>query len=300
MTVHTPVLLNQILKAIDAKEGDIIVDATLGGGGYIDAVCGLPIDKLTLVGIDADQKAIERVQGRLKDCKHNDVFLKKSNNVHLDDVLDDLEIDKVDAFMFDLGLSSDQLEKSGRGFSFLKDEPLMMTFSEKPDPRFPLTAYEIVNKFDEEALINILKGYGEEKYARRIARGIIEARKAAPIRSTSDLIKVINESVPAGYKRSRINPATKTFQALRIATNNEIENLEKALRKAFERLKSGGKIAVVSFHSLEDRIVKKFFKEMAQANQATLPHKKPIAPDEEEVAENPRARSAKLRVIIKN
>ncbi|MEK7104808.1 MAG: 16S rRNA (cytosine(1402)-N(4))-methyltransferase RsmH, partial [Patescibacteria group bacterium] len=211
----------------------------------------------------------------------------------------------ISAIIFDLGLSSDQLENSGRGFSFMKDEPLLMTMKENPLPE-DLTAIDIVNTWGEKSLADIIYGYGEEKFSRRIARGIVEARVKNKIETTWDLIKVIENNVPIAYRKGhakgrarRLHCATKTFQALRIAVNDELGALQTGLEKGFKVLNRGGRMAVISFHSLEDRIVKRFYKEKQKKGEVILINKKPIIPKKEEIKNNPRSRSAKLRILEK-
>jgi 16S rRNA (cytosine1402-N4)-methyltransferase len=199
-----------------------------------------------------------------------------------------------DAILLDLGFSSDQLESSGRGLSFQKDEPLDMRLSGRG-----ITAAEILNSWDEHAIELILRGFGGEKYSRRIAGAIVRRRELTPFETTTELVETIISSVPASYRHGRINPATRTFQALRIAVNEELTALEEGLAKGFEHLAIGGRFAVISFHSLEDRIVKNFFRDKAKLGNAKLINKKPITPSKDEIEGNPRARSAKLRVIEK-
>jgi 16S rRNA (cytosine1402-N4)-methyltransferase len=193
--------------------------------------------------------------------------------------------------MLDLGLSSDQFETSGRGFTFQKDEPLLMTFKKNPTEH-DLTADEIVNTWDEANIADIIYGYGDERYSRRIAKSIVESR---PIKTTFELVEAVKLGTPSAYHRGRINPATKTFQALRITVNDEINTLKEGLRKGFEALNPGGRMAVISFHSIEDRVTKRFFKEVG----GNILTKKPIVPSDEEKIRNPRSRSAKLRIIEK-
>jgi 16S rRNA (cytosine1402-N4)-methyltransferase len=219
-------------------------------------------------------------------------------------VLEKHNIKKVDKVLFDLGYSSFEIDSDDRGFSFLHEGPLKMTYSQNPSET-QLTAHDVVNSFQEENLADIIYGFGEEQFSHRIARGIVEAREIATIETTTQLAQIISDSVPKFYRhqnaggKSRIHPATKTFQAIRIAVNSELERLKIALKKSFELLDSEGRIAVISFHSLEDRIVKRFFKEKAKEGVASLINKKPIVPTQEELKENPRARSAKLRIIEK-
>jgi 16S rRNA (cytosine1402-N4)-methyltransferase len=208
--------------------------------------------------------------------------------------------------MLDLGLSSDQFETSGRGFSFQKNEPLLMTFKENLGPE-DLTAKQIVNTWDEENIADIIYGYGEERYSRKIAKGIVGARAVKPIETTFDLVEIIKNSTPSRYAHGKIHPATRTFQALRITVNDEINALKEGLEKGWERLAPGGRMAVISFHSIEDRIVKHFYKSkewMEKADgtserTANIITKKPITASHQEISENPRSRSAKLRIIEK-
>ena len=204
----------------------------------------------------------------------------------------------VDAIIFDLGLSSDQLEISGRGFSFTKDEPLLMTMKESPNDE-DLTAKEIVNTWEERNLADIIYGYGEERFSRRIAKAIVEARKENEIKTTFELVKIIEGSVPGSYKRGKIHFATRTFQALRIAVNDELGALEEGLAGGLKILKNEGRMGVISFHSLEDRIVKRFFREMKDEGKIKIINKKPIIAGKEELILNKRSRSAKLRIIEK-
>lgn len=294
--IHKSVLLQQSVEGLDLKKGDIFVDATLGGGGHSEAVCTLGLD-VTVIGIDADPKAIERSSARLAKmgCK---TFFKLSNFRHIDTVLAELGFAQVDKIFFDLGLSSQEIQESGRGFTFQKNEPLLMTFSAEPKPE-DLTAREIVNTWDQENIETIIKSYGEERYARRIARMIVEHRAKKPIETTFDLVEIIKMATPSAYHRGRIHPATRTFQALRMTVNDEVRALTDGLEKAFEHLKPNGRIAVISFHSIEDRIVKHYFKKLIDEGLAERITKKPIIPTDDEIAENPRSRSAKLRIISK-
>jgi 16S rRNA (cytosine1402-N4)-methyltransferase len=198
----------------------------------------------------------------------------------------------------DLGLSSHQFEKSGRGFSFQKDEPLTMTFRHEPREE-DVTAVTILNEWQEDTIEIILRGFGEERYSKKIARSIIEARKHKAIQTTEELVNIILEATPKSYHHRKIHPATKTFQALRIAVNDELGALQEALQKSFLKLKSNGRIAVISFHSLEDRIVKNFSRNLVKAGEATTLTKKPLQASSDELRRNRRARSAKLRVLVK-
>lgn len=294
MDNHTSVLLQESINGLSLKEGATVFEGTVGLGGHSRVLCEKIGKTGYFIGTDADQESLSIAEGRLKDlpCKK---LLVCDNFRNIDTVLKNADVEKVDAILLDIGLSNRQLEVASRGFSFMRDEPLLMTFRSSGEG---LTAREIVNEWAEESIADIIYGYGEERYARRIARGIVEARKAEPIETSSQLAEIIQKSVPTRF--SKINPATKTFQALRIAVNDELGALREGLAKGFAHLASGGRMAVISFHSLEDRIVKEFFKQQAHAGVATIITKKPIVPSEIEVRENPKSRSAKLRIIIKN
>jgi 16S rRNA (cytosine1402-N4)-methyltransferase len=296
--IHKTVLLHETIEGLALAPGDVVVDCTLGSGGHSEAVCTQCPEVKVIIGVDADSDAIARSTERVKDSPCSFIF-RQSNFSTLGTVLDELGHTKVNKFIFDLGFSSDQLEASGRGFSFKKDEPLLMTLTDTITEA-TLTAREIVNEWQEESIADIIYGYGEEQFSRRIAKGIVEAREEKPIETTFDLIKIIESSVPFFYRKGKIHCATKTFQALRIAVNNEIENLKTGLAEALMRLAPKGRIAVISFHSLEDRVVKHFFKNAVDNEIGTNCTKKPIVPTSIEVKENPRSRSSKLRIFQKN
>ena len=308
-SIHKTVLLQETIDGLLASpkrsEGGneklVVVDATFGGGGHSVEICKR-YKGIKIIALDQDKSAFAKAKSKFKglDC---DITFVNSNFRDLDKVAY-----SVDAIMFDLGLSSDQLENSGRGFSFFKNEPLLMTMKANPN-REDLTAQDIVNTWSEKSLADIIYGYGEEKFSRRIARGIVEARKRSKIKTTFDLVKIIEESVPARfakasarraiYQRGKIHYATRTFQAIRIAVNDELGALSLGLEKGFNALRAGGRMAVISFHSLEDRITKRFFKDKEKQGTARLLNKKPIVAGKEELKNNPRARSAKLRIIQK-
>lgn len=291
--MHKSVLLQETIDGLDIKAGDTVVDATLGGGGHAEEILRRFGDEVAVVGIDADSRAIERAE---KKIGRRDNFIAVCENFrNIDSALGSAGVEKADKFLFDLGLSSDQLQESGRGFSFQKDEPLLMTLASNPE-KDATTAEQIVNEWSAASLESIIKGYGEERFAKRIAEALVQARKSARIETAAKLAALIESAVP---RRGKIHPATKTFQALRIAVNDEISALEEGLSKSFARLKEGGRIAVISFHSIEDRVVKRFFKEIAKRGEGKIITKKPITPQREEILENPRARSAKLRIIEK-
>lgn len=292
-TKHRTVLLNETIDGLDLNSKSVVVDCTFGGGGHSREICR-KFPQIKIVALDQDKSAGENMpRETATTCQIN---FHNANFRNLDKVLEEDGLGKVDAIIFDLGLSSDQIENSRRGFSFLKDEPLRMTMKRDPT-KADLTAHEIVNTWEEKNLADIIYGYGEEKFAKRIARGIAEVRGKREIKTTFDLVKVIENSVPLFYRRKKIHFATRTFQAIRIAVNDELEALKEGLEKGFERLNRGGRIAVISFHSLEDRIVKRFFKEKEKQGVAKLLNKKPIVPTKEEISKNKRARSAKLRIL---
>lgn len=293
---HISVLLNEAIDGLQIKNGEVVLDGTINGGGHSFEIAKR-FPKVKIVGLDLDKDALVRAEARLKEVEA-DFVLYESNFKDLDSALQALNIEAVDKILLDVGLSSNQFESSGRGFSFQKNEPLLMTFKAEPDDG-DLTAAVIVNSWPEEKLADVIYEFGEERYSRQIAKAIVEARKKKSIVTTFDLVSVIESSVPTSYRHGRINPATRTFQALRIAVNGELDNLKLGLRRGFESLKPKGRIAVISFHSLEDRIVKNYFKELVNEAKGVLVSKKPIVPTDEEIRNNPRSRSAKLRIIEK-
>lgn len=271
---HKPVLVQESLKVLDLKGGETFIDATFGGGGHTREVIRRYGDKVKVITIDRDPATGAEIIGNFRD---------------MDKLLKDV---RPDAMLFDLGISSDQLDASGRGFSFLRDEPLDMRMGEKG-----ITAAEILNSFDESAIELIIRGFGEERFSKRISSEIVMRRKKKPFRTTFDLVQAIEKVV---RRSGKIHPATKTFQALRIAVNDELTALEEGLEKGFELLNPGGRLAVITFHSLEDRIVKNFFRDKAKEDKGIIITKKPVPPTDEEIENNPRSRSAKLRAIKKN
>ncbi|NPA52450.1 MAG: 16S rRNA (cytosine(1402)-N(4))-methyltransferase RsmH [Aquificae bacterium] len=286
---HYPVLHREIVDTFKDIDGNIIVDATVGGAGHSYLLLkNFPEKKI--IGIDKDEYALKRAKERLKDFEGR-YTLVKSSYKDIDEILDKLGFDKAHGFLFDLGVSMFQL-KNQRGFSFQRDDFLDM----RMDKDQKLTAYDVVNTYPEHMLENIIKKYGEERFSKRIAKSIVEHRKKRPIQTTKDLENIIFHAYPRKARYGRIHPATRTFQAIRIEVNNELEELELALKKAIERLDKGGRIAVISFHSLEDRIAKNLFKEYGKLKKIKNLTKKPIVPKEDEIKENPPSRSAKLRI----
>ena len=293
---HLPVLLHEVVEHLAIQEGDVVVDATLGGAGHAEElVKGLGGNGL-FIGFDLDSEAIERAREALRGAKPN-VHLVNANFRDIAKELERIGVQEITKAFFDLGWSSYQLD-SGRGFSFLANEPLHMTFtsSVKEDT---LTAATIVNTWGESSIADIIFGWGEERYSRRIAKRIVEERAKKPFTTSRELADSIAKAVPAAYRFGRLHPATRTFQALRIAVNDELGALKAGLHGAWEKLLPGGRIAVLTFHSIEDRIVKQMFVAWEKDGVGKRILKKPIVATSEETATNPRARSAKLRVIEK-
>ena len=303
--IHKTVLLHESIDGLALKKGAVYVDGTTGSAGHAKLALEQTGGDITIVAIDRDEGALERA-GKVLEAAANAEGITKKPTVHfvknnyrnIDNVLDSLNINTVDAFMLDLGLSSDQFETSGRGFTFRKDEPLLMTFSQKPAGE-ELTAYEIVNSWDETKIANLIYDYGEEGFSRAIAKKIVEVRKMTPISTTFELVDAIRQATPAFYHHKKIHFATRTFQALRIATNDELESLKDGIERGFNRLSKDGRMAIISFHSLEDRIVKHTFRKYAEEGKGILINKRSIVPTDAEIEENPRSRSAKLRIIQK-
>ncbi len=299
-TIHTPVLLQETIDGLALQPDDIIVDGTTGGGGHSAEILKRWNGQVQLVCLDADAAAIARARKRLASFDQTKISFVESNFRRLAIVLDDLEIRTINKLLLDLGLSSDELAATGRGFSFQRPgDPLLMTFTDPASEQPLLTAETILNTWSEETLATILYGYGEERYAKKIAAAIVAARERAPLRTVGQLVECVIAATPPRYHHRRIHPATKTFQALRIAVNDELGALQQALEDGWSALAPGGRIAVISFHSLEDRAVKRFFQQEAKAGRATLVHKKPLSASDQEIHTNPRARSAKLRIIVK-
>lgn len=293
-TQHRSVLLHEAVSALAISPKDIVVDATLGGSGHAKEIVSKLGPGGLFVGFDLDSDAVGRAEAALRGCAPR-VELINANFRNIKGELRERGIERIDKALFDLGWSSDQLE-AGRGFSFLSDEPLLMTYSKAPNA---LTAATIVNEWSETSIADVLFGWGQERYSRRIAKRIVERRAEKPFATARELAECIREAVPSAYRRGRIHPATKTFQALRIAVNDELGSLADGLRSALEMLPAGGRIAVITFHSIEDRLVKGKFLEWERAREGRRNQKKPIIPVREEIAHNQRARSAKLRVFEK-
>lgn len=310
---HTPVLLAEVTQHLTLHDGSIFVDCTLGGAGHTKRIAQLVAPTGFVVGIDQDDAALAAAADalRLGQQEHPKVTLLKGSFGDLDDLLLKAGVPYVDAFLFDLGVSSPQLDDATRGFTYRHDAPLDM----RMDPATQtLTAADVVNTYSESELTRVIRAYGEERWASRIASFVVAARAERPITSTGQLVEIIKAAVPAGARRSGGHPARRTFQALRIEVNQELEQLERGLRSAVPWLAPEGRIAVISYHSLEDRVVRRVFEEYAKGCVCPpdmpvctcgrepvlrIVTKKPIVPSAEEIERNPRARSARLRVAEK-
>ncbi|MCY9263698.1 16S rRNA (cytosine(1402)-N(4))-methyltransferase RsmH [Bacillus haynesii] len=309
MFEHTTVLLKETVDGLNVKEDGTYVDCTLGGAGHSEYLLSQLSEKGKLVAFDQDETALRHAKEKLADYEGQVVFIK-SNFRYLKDRLNEIGITKVDGVLFDLGVSSPQLDTPERGFSYHHDAPLDM----RMDQSAGLSAKEVVNEWPYEDLVKIFFKYGEEKFSKQIARKIEKAREQSPIETTAQLVDIIKEAIPAPARRSGGHPAKRIFQAIRIAVNDELRVFEEALLQAIEVLKPGGRVSVITFHSLEDRICKSTFKEMSSPPE--LPHglpvipkefepnlklvnRKPITASEEELEHNNRARSAKLRIAEK-
>jgi len=291
---HYPVMYKEILEFLALQNKKIIVDCTVGIGSHASKLLEVMNKDAFYIGIDKDRDSLEIARQRLEPFS-GQFSLFKADFSDLDRILRDLDIKGVDAFLFDLGISTYQLNNSNRGFSFLKDGPLDM----RMDRDAFLSAYDLINNLSEIELGNIFKKFGEERYYRKIAHFLVEERKHEPISTTTQLAQIIMRTVPLKRRYDRIHPATRIFQALRIAINRELEALQSGLSKAISFLNSGGRIAVISFHSLEDRIVKYTFKDYFTKGQLKIITKKPLVPTQLEKEENFASRSAKLRVAEK-
>ena len=306
---HRPVMLEQCVKGLDIRPDGIYVDGTLGGGGHSAAICRSLDERGALIGIDRDRDALNVSSERLKEYKCQKYFVQ-SNYSDIKQVLNELKIEKVDGALLDLGVSSFQLDNPQRGFSYMNDAPLDMRMCYVKH----YTAYDIVNDYDRNELIRVIGKYGEERWASRIADFIVKVRLDKPIESTYELVDVIKQAIPASARRTGPHPAKRTFQAIRIEVNDELSQLERAVEEFCDILAPGGRLCIITFHSLEDRIVKEIFSR--RANPCTCPREfpicvcgkkadikkitgKPFVPDAEETEENPRARSAKLRIAEK-
>lgn len=290
--MHAPVLCSEIISFLNLSPGKIILDCTIGSGGHAYEILKAILPGGRLIGIDCDQEALEAAKKKLAEFNgHFDLIC--DNFANLESVLDGLNMKRLDGCVLDLGVSSMQLENSSRGFSIKYNGPLDM----RMDKRTEISALGLVNGLNEYELVKILREFGEERFSKSVARGILRARSKNEISTTWELARVVAGSIPPRFRNRRIHPATKTFQALRIAVNRELENLESILETIPAYLGKSARLCVISFHSLEDRIVKNFFKGKKDIFMTIT--KKPIRPKDEEITNNARARSAKLRVAEK-
>ena len=299
---HIPVLQKEVINYLCPKKEGIYIDATLGGGGHSALIASYLGKRGKIFGIDQDAQALKKAKVKL--AKYGDkISYSHGNFRNLDKIILKFNIEKVDGILLDLGVSTEQLENPERGFSF--SENLNAPLDMRMDLSQKLTAYDVVNEYPEEKIREILYKLGEESYAKKIARRIVSKRKIKPIKTTGDLIELIRESTPPKYRFSRKGHwASKVFRAIRMEVNQELPALEQALPKAVAGLKSGGRLVIISFHSLEDRIVKRTFKEMSQPGENKKPlvrllTKKPIMASPAEIEKNPKADSAKLRAVEK-
>ena len=302
---HIPVLLNEVIEGLNIKPDGIYVDGTLGGAGHsIEIAKRLTTGKL--IGIDQDINAINKAKEVLKDYLDKVIFFH-DNYVNIERILRDLHIDRVDGILLDIGVSSHQLDIEERGFSHNKDAPLDMRMDTTKD----FSAWDVVNKYSKEELERIIRTYGEERWAKRIAELIVEYRKNKPIDTTLELVEIIKEAIPVKARAKGHHPAKKTFQAIRIEVNDELKVLEKSIPVMVRLLNTGGRLCIITFHSLEDRIVKQSFIYLSKdcicppdspicvcdkQKEIEILTKKPIVPSKEEIERNPRSRSAKLRI----
>ncbi len=295
-TPHTPVLLHETIEGLNLQPGEVVIDATVGAGGHAFTMSSVVGSSGLVIGFDADAEALELATQKLKKAPAKFILIK-SNFRSMKTELATRGINEVDAVLFDLGVSSMQLDKAGRGFSFRFDAPLMMTLDSTPTSE-DLTAMDLVNTLASKDLAVIFKTYGEESFATRIAEAIEKAREEeGPIQTTSQLVRIIERVVPFWYKKRKIHPATKTFQALRIAVNDELGALTQGLNQAWALLKTGGRLGVISFHGLETKIVKDFIKDKKKTGQAGKVVK--VKPSRSEILVNHRSRSAILRLVSK-
>ncbi len=288
---HIPVMCREVLDYLNLAPGKIIVDATIGTGGHSLKVLERIMPGGRLIGIDRDEKSLNIAKERLRDYSSSCEFIY-GNFMDIDKILSSLNIKEVDGILFDLGLSSVQLDDPDRGFSFKNEGPLDMRL----DKNSYISAYDLVNNLNEDELSCLLWNFGQERWHNRIARFLVKEREKHPISTTRQLSDIVVRAIPHRYRYYHIHPATRTFQAVRIAVNRELETLEIAIRKAIELLNKEARICVISFHSLEDRIVKFSFRDFSAKGLVKIITPKPLVPADEEVRQNPKSRSAKLRV----
>jgi len=295
--MHIPVLKKEVIEYLDLKPNENFIDCTIGEGGHSLAILEKNGPEGKILGIDWNPDIIQNTKYEIRNTEYkNRLILICDNFSNLKNIVERLNFGQVTGILLDLGMSSWHLEESKKGFSFKRNEPLDMRYNAEAQD---LTAETIVNEWPETEIEKILTEYGEERFAKIIANEIIKTRKARPIKTTFELAEIIRKIVPGWYRRQKIHFATRTFQALRIAVNDELNNLKEVLPQTIDILKPGGRLIIISFHSLEDRIAKSFLKESSQKGQFKILTKKPVRPEREEVNSNPRSRSARLRVAIK-
>ncbi len=308
--IHKPVLQKEVLQYLEPKPNENFIDATFGGGGHTAAILEENKPSGKVLGIEIDPELYQKLKSEMAEFSiFNFQFSKRlvlvnDSYTNLKEIVKRENFGPVAGILFDLGMSSWHLEKSGRGFTFQKDEPLDMRYNVTHIRRpsymcYKMTAAEIVNKWEEKEIEKILKEYGEERFSRRIAKEIVKTRKAKPIKRTFQLVKIIKQATPSWYHHKKIHPATKTFQALRIAVNDELNNLKKALPQAQGILEPEGRLVTISFHSLEDKICKNFLRKNSGKGLIEILTKKPIRPNQSEISKNPGSRSARLRAAKK-
>ncbi len=289
---HTPVLFNEVLHYLDPQPGQVVLDCTINGGGHAAGIAGRGA---RVLGIEWDPAIASQFFQHHPDLQER-VTVVNDSYTHLERICAEQGVTP-DGILFDLGLSSVHYESSGRGFSFQRDEPLDMRFNPQTES---LTAGQIVNEYAQDELEQVLVEYGEEQFAGQIAAAVVIARRTAPLRTTSQLVAVIEGAVPAWYRHRKIHPATKTFQALRVAVNHELENVKEGVSAAIRVLRPGGRLLVISFQGAEDKIVRELFKDAAKVGTIQWVTRKTIRPTWDEIKTNPRARSAKLKIVEKN
>lgn len=290
---HIPCMLDEVLEYLNLTPGKTIVDCTLGTAGHSVEIIKRIVPNGKLIGIDRDQESIEIAKDRLADYSGN-FELAYGNFSEVDNILKNLNVNGIDGILFDLGISTFQLQNSQRGFSFQQEGPLDMRL----DRNSYISAYDLLNNLNEQEISNILWTFGEERWHNRIARSLIREREKHPITTTAELANIVCKSIPGRFRQYhyKIHPATRTFQAIRIAVNRDLESLESVISKVIPLLNKGGRICIISFHSLEDRIVKINFKKFAAQQEIKIITPKPLTPRESEVRQNPASRSSKLRV----
>lgn len=306
---HISVLLEECIDGLQINQNGIYVDGTMGGGGHSEAICNKLSQDGRFIGIDQDINAINASKNKLKD-KYKNVTLVNDNFSHIKTILQELSIDSINGMLLDLGVSSHQLDEPDRGFSYMHNANLDMRMNQNQS----FTAKEVINNYSESDLEKIIRDYGEERWAKRIVKFIVEERKKAPIMTTYELVDIIKKAIPAGARKDGPHPAKRTFQAIRIEVNGELEILKQSIIDIVDSLLSKGRLCIITFHSLEDRIVKQTFKDLenpctcppefpicicGKERKARVITRKPILPTNEEIERNPRSRSAKLRVLEK-